>query len=429
MSKIAFLGAASHVFGPSMIKHALVENRLDGLELALVDVDSQGLEIMAAIAATTAAKEGLALKVTTHTQREGALRGADFVLSSVAVEGLRRYAMDCEVIARLAPGHQVSEFGGVAGISYSLRQIALIEQLAADMRRLCPKAWLLTVSNPLPRVCQAAEQLGIKTAGFCSVSSGILGLAGEVLGPGRERYPWPAARQRWEFRAAGVNHFSWLLEFRSRSDGADLLGELVGRIVATRAEAEPQRVALIRETGYCPLPGQDHLRDFLRPPGPQAAPPEVFHGDSAERQRRRQWLRDVGAGKEPLADLPEESWERPMDVVASMLDGRRRWFNSINLVNAGQVPSLPRGVFVETPCEAGPDGPEPLTMELPEAVVGYARHTAAVSDKIVQAALSRSRGLLAEAAELDPTIVDKAAGLRALNECLAIHSDLLPEYS
>jgi len=58
----------------------------------------------------------------------------------------------------------------VAGISYSLRQIALISEVAADMKARCPQAWLLDIANPLPRVTQAAHELGVQTAGFCSVS-------------------------------------------------------------------------------------------------------------------------------------------------------------------------------------------------------------------------------------------------------------------
>jgi alpha-galactosidase/6-phospho-beta-glucosidase family protein len=51
-----------------------------------------------------------------------------------------------------------------------------------------------------------------------------------------------------------------------------------------------------------------------------------------------------------------------------------------------------------------------------------------VTDTIVRAALKRSRGLVREAAERDPTITDKAKGVAALDECLAAHADVLPAY-
>ena len=34
-----------------------------------------------------------------------------------------------------------------------------------------------------------------------------------------------------------------------------------------------------------------------------------------------------------------------------------------------------------------------------------------------------------QAVELDPTVLDKPAGIRAIDECLAVHADVLPAYA
>jgi alpha-galactosidase/6-phospho-beta-glucosidase family protein len=39
------------------------------------------------------------------------------------------------------------------------------------------------------------------------------------------------------------------------------------------------------------------------------------------------------------------------------------------------------------------------------------------------------RRMVHEAVELDPTIVDKSAGIRSIEACLAAHADVLPVYS
>ena len=168
--KVAVIGAGSYVFGLSVLKQAFLDHAMSGLELALMDVDREALDAMAAVGGRMLREARLDSRITAHVDWPPALAGADFVLCAAARQLRRRFEMDCEIVDRHCPGHLVTEFGGVAGISYSLRQIALIEQLAADMKRLCPDAWLLNSANPLPRVCQAAHEAGVRTAGFCNVS-------------------------------------------------------------------------------------------------------------------------------------------------------------------------------------------------------------------------------------------------------------------
>jgi hypothetical protein len=43
----------------------------------------------------------------------------------------------------------------------------------------------------------------------------------------------------------------------------------------------------------------------------------------------------------------------------------------------------------------------------------------------VRGAMNRDRGLIHHAVELDPTVIDKAAGIRAIDACMASHADLI----
>jgi alpha-galactosidase/6-phospho-beta-glucosidase family protein len=97
----------------------------------------------------------------------------------------------------------------------------------------------------------------------------------------------------------------------------------------------------------------------------------------------------------------------------------------LNLVNQGQIAELPRGVFVETPVMVDGQGVTPEPMTLPAPVAAYCRKTAAVTAAIVGAGMARKRELVREAVELDPTIVNKAAGWEAMQECMNADSDIL----
>ena len=47
--KVALIGAGSFVFGPSILHETIVTHRLDDVELALVDLDSEAVELMAGV--------------------------------------------------------------------------------------------------------------------------------------------------------------------------------------------------------------------------------------------------------------------------------------------------------------------------------------------------------------------------------------------
>ena len=428
--KVVVIGAGSYVFGPSILIQALVEHRLTSIDLALVDVDAEMVELMGAVGRRLATEHAVDARITTHTDRLAALDGADFVICSAARQIYPRFETDCGVIDRLMPGHLVTEFGGIAGISYSLRQIALIEEIANDMRRICPDAWLLNSANPLPRVSQAAHEAGIRTAGFCNVTIGTYGLLWRLLRGEQAEYPYAAAREAWQLTMGGVNHFAWVLGFSDRATNADLLPSFRAILDRRGSTGNPLCEALYRELGIFPVPCDNHIRDFVRPRGvlPQREAPT--HGTPEERRRRTAYLRAVGAGDASWEELQRHpSWERPVDFVAALAFGKPVSFSALDLINEGQAPDLPASAFVETPCTIADGKIQPVRLALPKAVQPYAAHTARVTDTIVQAARQRSRRLVHAAVELDPTIIDKSAGFRAIDACLEAHADILPAYA
>lgn len=428
-TKIAVLGAGSFVFGPGVLHETIVERRMSGVQLALCDVSRDVLDPLAAIGQRLAREHGVNVSFSTHGDLPAALDGADFVVSAVAVDMRRRFAIDRQIAFRHDPTHLVSEFGGICGISYSLRQIAFAERLAGDMRRGCPRATLLTVSNPLPRVCQAAAAMGISTLGFCSQSLFAFDMVSRLLDNEPSRYPFEKPRERYELTLAGTNHLSWVISVRDRRDGRERLPDLVAAMRAGRTSGQPRVESLLVETGCLVSSGDEHSKDFF-PPDPRVRSLEdAWHGSAAEREARVRELREVAEGRRdwrPLFD--HASWEKPMPVIHAMLGGPSVEVHAINLPNAGQIENLPRGAVVETAAHATTRGVVPVTLSMPASVLGYSRRAVDVTSAIVSAALNRGRRQLDLAIDLDPTITDKQAGRRAIEECLLAHADLLPRY-
>ncbi|MBZ0303709.1 MAG: hypothetical protein K8J31_28475 [Anaerolineae bacterium] len=430
--KIAVLGAGSFVFGPSLLSQANLENDLGETEIALMDTDAEALNLIAGVGRRMVREARKPIRISTHTERDTALEGADYVISAAAVQGRERYEMDYDIIQRYIPGHLVTEFGGVAGISYSLRQIALVMSITDDMKYYCPDAWLLNIANPLPRVCQAAEENGIRTVGFCSVALTAYNKLWQLLRGGSAlKYPFTEAIKLWQMTTAGVNHLSWVLELSDRRTGENLLPTIPQQITQGAHIGQPQTEAMCLETGYFLAADDDHIQGFFPSIQPIQAAHMPFHGDDQERRSRLQLLRDIATDDEDWHCLLNRvSWERPIDLIAARETGTAMDFGALNLRNDGQMPDLPQGVFVETPCHVSAEGSlHPTTIRLPESVAALTQRAAQLNDTIVHAAMQCSRELVHRAVELDPTIEDKPAGRQAIDACIRAHADLLPHYA
>jgi alpha-galactosidase len=352
------------------------------------------------------------------------------VICSAAPQLRERFAADCELIGRLLPQHVITEFGGVAGLSYSARQIAFMQTIAESMRRRCPKAWFLTVSNPLPRTCQAMHEMGIRTAGFCSAALEGYSMLWHLFEGENIAFPFDEARSRWEATMGGLNHFSWVLGLRDRQTGEDLLGEVRKRLEKGASSGWPHSDEISRRVGYLMVPNDHHTQDFL-PPRPNAVNRgHASHGNEDQRRERIETLRGVGSGRLPLETVTGRlSWEKPVDMIAGLLGGRVANFEGLNLVNdSGQVPGLPPQVFVETPADVAASGPVPASLDIPERVMDLLGPTAEQTDRIVKACLNRDREALLDCVEQEPTILNKSGGRVALNECLNAHADLIGEW-
>jgi alpha-galactosidase len=429
--KITFIGAGSFVFGPAVLAGVLRHHDLGPCELALVDVDADALGLMAAVARRVAATQRPQLRVTEHTHHDTALPGSDFVIHCAAPQLQSRHRTDRQIIERHAPDHLVTEFGGIAGLSYSLRQIAFIRSICEAVSRHCPKAWLLCAANPLPRVCEAAHRLGVRTAGFCNASLTGYRLVERAMTdapPPDTLTPFDALRRRFELLIAGVNHLTWIIAARDVASGDDLMPALRRARDMGRRLGEPRSEQLLAETGYLTVCGDRHIQDFLPPP--DAAPPrhDPWHGKAEERTRRREQLAAVAEGREPFDNL-HLAWEKPIDLVAGIVFGRDVPLHALNLANDGQIPQLPRGCMVETPAVAGSGGPAPQVVQLPPSVAALCRPTAELTSLIVRAALEQRRTLVHDVVDRDPTITDKAAGRTAADAVLEAHADMIGSFT
>jgi alpha-galactosidase len=421
--KIVVIGAGSFVFGPTVLRDAIERHRLAGSEIALVDLDADAVRIMTVLGQRMAADLGVACTVSAHTDRLEALPGADFVILSAAPEGRRRWLMDCAILEAAGLEGQRRECGALGGMSNALRAITLALGVARDMERLCPKAVLLDVTNPMPRVVTAVNRFTeVRAYGFCNVAfGGPAGYDGIARILGR-----PAAELA--VVSAGLNHFAWLAAVRDAATGEDLMAQAHR---AVRARTDPDGAVLrdwLDRYGAVAMSGTHHQAEWL-PPDPRVVydgkPP--YHGTPEDRQVRRQELEAASEGRIDWRGATQSgSWEHPVDVAAALGRSANLDFPILNLINQGYLPDVPDGRIVEVPARIENGQVQGVRVgALPAGVAEVCRQVSAVHELVAEGAAMRSREKLAEAVECDIAIPDKKAALGALDRMLEAHRDLL----
>ena len=197
------------------------------------------------------------------------------------------------------------ETTGAGGISYALRSIPRMLDLAAQMRRHCPDAWLLNFTNPAGMVTEAlVPVLGRKVVGICDSAGGLVyraaHAAGVVLPEGRLD----------GVGYYGLNHLGWL--YRLESGGRDMLPGLLADADALAGFEEGRLFPQPFVAGLGCLPNE-YLYYYYETEhalaGIRSSP--TTRGESIDRQQTELYPRLAAAGQQayPLWDAARRSRE------------------------------------------------------------------------------------------------------------------------
>jgi alpha-galactosidase len=396
--KITFVGAGSVVFTQGLLADLFAFPELGGVHIALHDIDEQRLSTAHAAARHIAGERGASPRLTAHLDRREALEGADFVINIVQVGMAEATRTDFDVPASFGVRQTIADTLGVGGIFRALRTFPLLRALGADIASVCPDAWLLNYTNPMAMNVQyLTEATGLtRVVGLChSVYWTMRGLAELVDVPFEEV----------TYRAAGVNHQAWVLEFLR--DGENLYPRLDARI-----EADPQlrrrvRVDMYRRLGYYPTETSEHSSEYVpwylgheseisRLRIPVGNYLEIVDENIAAYERTRAAL----ASGAPLE--VEGTMEYAPQIIHSMVTGTPRVIYG-NVPNRGLVANLPSRGVVEVPCVVDGSGVQPTRVgELPPQLAALNRNYLSMNDLVVRAAVEDEPRHVRHAAMADP---------------------------
>jgi alpha-galactosidase len=456
--RVVIIGAGSAIFGLGTLATLVRSPKLRGGTLALVDLNAGGLSLIDVLAHRLNREWDANLTIVSSTRREEVLHGADFVIVSIEVgprEGL--WKRDWEIPLQFGVRQPYGENGGPGGFAHTLRQAPELLAIARDMERLCPDAWLVNFANPVPRLCLAVSRHShIRTVGLCHQINIAYMLVGVALAdrlkidvpPGvnsnahpdiwpKSRYVADQVRPLVDIKAAGLNHFTWILDLRDRRTGEDLYPAFRKAFLALPADFEPLTRDLFQATGLCPVPGDSHLAEYL--PwchDPQTRPWErydlyLYDWDRAQVERCKKWqaIEAMVQGEAAIVPLRKARGEGAVEIIEGLLGGQDVYREAVNIPNQGHITNLPDAAIIELPTLVGGWGIQGLHVgALPETIAELCRREIAVAGLSVDAAVRGERQTALQALLLDPCIDDIDTARSILDAYLAEYAAYLPQF-
>jgi 6-phospho-beta-glucosidase len=236
--KLTIVGGGS-TYTPELVD-GMVRMGLDVTELALHDVSSERLAVLAGMSRRMLAAGGHPASVVTYTDLAAAAEGADIVLVQLRVGGQAARLQDETLPLRCDCLGQ--ETTGAGGLAKALRTVPVMLEVAERVRAVNPSAWIIDFTNPVGIVTRALLEAGhSRVVGLCSAAVVFQRHFARVL---------DVAPERLTLDHVGLNHLTW--ERRVLLDGVDVLPSLLGEHGDRVAPATGLPVGLLRRLGTVP---------------------------------------------------------------------------------------------------------------------------------------------------------------------------------
>jgi alpha-galactosidase len=439
VTKIAIIGAGGYEFPLQLMNDFLSFPSLRDATYALMDIDPESLRRTERLSRTLVEAHHLSARLEPTTDRAAALRGADFVVVCFQVGGRDAYAVDMEIPRRYGVDQTVGDTLGPGGVFRGLRSMRALDEIIRDMSVLCPDALLLNYANPMSINCWFAADAGARVTGLCHSVQHTADELASIMA---------FDDGTWSFRAAGINHQAWMLEFRH--GGRDVRPELLAAVNAYhRGERDPAqpidewyaggregvRTAIMNLTGYFQTESSHHASEYY--PHFRRTPEDVAsllpeRWDYLEITRGNNEAELEAMAKEFAEGSLAVSEEYAARIIDSVVTGTPRVVYG-NVRNDGLITNLPDGCCVEVPCLVDQSGVQPTYIgDLPSQCAGINLASVGYQLCVVDAYRQRSLDLVYTAVSLDrltSSLLSLDQIRRMTDEMIAAQSPWLPELS
>lgn len=384
--RLSVVGGGS-TYTPELIDgFARLRDELPLTELVLIDPDTERLERVGGLARRIFARQGHPGTITTTTDLDAGVEGADAVLLQLRVGG--QAARNQDETWPLECGCVGQETTGAGGLAKALRTVPVVLDIAERVRRAAPGAWIIDFTNPVGIVTRALLSEGHKAVGLCNVAIHLQRKFAALLG---------VAPEGVHLDHYGLNHLTWELGVRlGGPDGEQVLPALLAEHGTRIAEDLRLPPAVLERLGVVPsyylryFYAHDAVVDELRTKPSRAA--EV----AAMERELLEMYADPALDEKPalLAKRGGAFYSEAAVALASALlgSGGRESVQVVNTYNNGTLPFLPDDAVVEVPARISHAGAVPLPApEIDPLFSGLVSHVTAYERLALRAAVHGGR--------------------------------------
>ena len=367
--KIAYIGGGSRGWAWGLMSDLVVCDDMSG-SVYLYDIDFEAAKANEIIGNKFNSAKG-ANTTWNYKAVKGideALTDADAVIISIMPGTFDEMESDVHAPEKYGIYQSVGDSSGPGGIVRAMRTIPMFEEIAENIKKYCPKAWVINYTNPMTLCVKTLYRVfpEIKAFGCCHEVFGTQKIFRIII---KEFLGEEVKRDDIKVNVTSVNHFTWITEATYKNmdlfpyyekfcekyfDGYDTGTVDKNWMNSSFRSKEKVKMDLFRRYGYIAAAGDRHLAEFC---------PGKWYLESPEKVRemcfglttvdwRREDLKErlaksaalVSGEKEP--EIKETGEEGVQQLRA--LFGLRDLVTNVNIPNQGQIPNLPLGAVVET---------------------------------------------------------------------------------
>lgn len=393
--KLTVVGGGS-TYTPELIDgFARLRDVLPVTELVLTDPATDRLDLIGPLSRRVFARLGHPGRITTTTDLDAAVDGADAVLLQLRVGGQAARLQD--ETWPLACGCVGQETTGAGGLAKALRTVPVVLDIADRVRRANPDAWIIDFTNPVGIVTRALLREGHKALGLCNVAIGLQRKFAALL----EVDPSEVRLDH-----VGLNHLTW--ETAVHVDGEDVLPRLLAAHGDSIAADLRLPLPLLTTLGVIPsyylryFYAHDEVVREMRTKPSRAA-------EVARMEKELLTLYADPALDEKPALLAKRGGayysEAAVDLAAALLRDAGSRHQVVNTLNNGTLPFLRDDAVIEVPAAVTTKGAVPLPVApVNPLFAGLMANVTAYEDLALEAALHGGRDRVFRALLAHPLI-------------------------
>ena len=436
--KIAYIGGGSRGWAWKFMSDLVSCDDISG-DVYLYDIDLDAAKKNEIIGNKFNSAQG-AKSVWHYTaveQISEALTGADFVIISILPGTFDEMESDVHAPEKYGIYQSVGDTVGPGGIVRAMRTIPMYEEIAENIKKYSPDAWVINYTNPMTLCVKTLYRVfpEIKAFGCCHEVFGTQWFLSTVA---KDIFGFEDLdRHDIKVNPVGINHFTWLTSATCRDkdlypayvefcekypqgyapDGKPDESWKTDTFVST----ECVKMDLFKRFGVIAAAGDRHLAEFCQGKWYLESPERVaeMHFGLTSVAWRKQDLKERLARSDRLINGEEKveiegTGEEGVNQIRAIL-GLTELITNVNLPNRGQIPGLPLGAVVETNAVFRSGNVTPvLAGELPPSIYPLVARVCGQQERLSECLAKRDVEGIFQVFSNDPLVTCSLADARKL---------------